>query len=40
MKTERKEYETPCVEVVQIQVEQAVLTASLSGEDIDGWENM
>lgn len=40
MKTERKEYESPYVEVVQIQVEKAVLTASLSGEDIEGWENM
>lgn len=40
MKTERKEYVSPYVEVMQIQVEQAVLNASLSGEDIDGWENM
>lgn len=39
MKTE-KEYESPVVEVVEMDTGQAVLMASFAGEDIKDWEDM
>ena len=39
MKTDNM-YESPCVEIVEIRTEQAVLTASLTGEGINEWEDM
>lgn len=33
-------YGSPAVEVVEINTEQAVLTASLTGEGINEWEDM
>jgi len=33
-------YETPKTEVMEIQTEQAVLSASLTGEGVNEWENM
>lgn len=33
-------YEPPKVEVVKMQVGQAVLSSSFSGEKISGWEDM
>lgn len=33
-------YESPRLEIVEIEVEQAVLSASFVGEDINEWEEM
>ncbi len=35
-----KIYETPKTEVMEMQTEQAVLSASLTGEGVNEWENM
>lgn len=33
-------YESPAVEILKMQLEQAVLTSSFTGEDIYEWEDM
>ena len=33
-------YESPTVEILKMQLEQAVLTSSFTGEDIYEWEDM
>ena len=33
-------YESPAVEILKMQLEQAVLTSSFTGEDINEWEDM
>ena len=38
MKTER--YESPAIEVIEMEVEQAVLSGSFTGEGINEWEDM
>ena len=38
METDR--YESPALEILIIQVEQAILTTSLTGEGINEWEDM
>ena len=35
-----KEYESPVAEVLEMEPEGAVLMTSLTGEDINGWEDM
>lgn len=41
MKTKETVYESPSVEIIEIQVEQTCLTiSSLTGESIDDFENM
>jgi len=40
MKKEVIDYESPKMEIVEIQVEQALLSASLTGEGINDWEDM
>ena len=33
-------YESPAVEILKMELEQAILTASFTGEDINQWEDM
>ena len=33
-------YESPAVEILKMQLEQAILTSSFTGEDIYEWEDM
>lgn len=33
-------YESPSIEILTIEVEQAILTTSLTGEGINEWEDM
>ena len=40
MNNEFKEYESPVAEVLEMESEGAVLMTSLTGEDINGWEDM
>ena len=40
MNMERLKYESPEVEIIEMQVEQAVLSSSFTGEDIYDWEDM
>ena len=40
MKKEVIDYESPKMEIVGIQVEQALLSASLTGEGINDWDDM
>ena len=37
---EKDRYESPAVEILKMEFEQALLTASFTGEDISGWEDM
>ena len=39
-KMETDRYESPALEILIIQVEQAILTTSLTGEGINEWEDM
>lgn len=38
MKNEK--YESPCVEIIKVEVDQPILTSSFTGEDIYEWEEM
>ena len=38
MKTDR--YDSPSIEILRIEVEQTILTTSITGEDINEWEDM
>ena len=40
MNKEFKEYESPVAEVMEMESEGTALMTSLTGEDINGWEDM
>ena len=37
---ENEKYESPCVEIIKVEVDQPILTSSFTGEDINEWEEM
>lgn len=37
---ENEKYESPCVEIIKVEVDQPILTSSFTGEDIYEWEEM
>jgi hypothetical protein len=37
---EKDRYESPAVEILKMELEQAILSASFTGEDINQWEDM
>lgn len=37
---ENEKYESPSVEIINLAAAQPILTASFTGEDINGWEDM
>lgn len=36
----KEKYESPAMQIIEIRIEQAVLSASFTGEDINEWEDM
>lgn len=39
-KMERDRYESPAMEIIEMEVEQPILNGSFTGEDINEWEDM
>lgn len=39
-KIERDRYESPTMEIIELEVEQPILNGSFTGEDINEWEDM
>lgn len=39
-KMETDRYESPAMEIVEMEVEQPILSGSFTGEDINEWEDM
>lgn len=39
-KKERDRYESPAMEIIEMEVEQPILNGSFTGEDINEWEDM
>lgn len=37
---EKERYVSPAMEIIEMQTEQAILTSSFTGEDINEWEDM
>ena len=37
---ESDRYESPAIEIIKMHIEEAILSASFTGEDINDWEEM